>query len=256
MSAIRKQPALPVPPVSADILQQQLEETQRAMQDLVYVISHDLGAPLRAVTGFSAIIQEKYAHVLDDKGRSYLNFISQGGERAQKMLTGLLHYSRVMTQAKPFSFVALSDVMEVVRCDLDAAIIDMHADLHCGLLPVIWGDEEQMRQLFAILIGNALAYRRPGVTPAIDVTAQEIGDCWRIDIRDNGRGIPPAQMEKAFDIFTRLCGDDAPPGIGMGLAVARRIVERHGGAIGILPGGDAGITVVLTLPKGHGESAP
>jgi light-regulated signal transduction histidine kinase (bacteriophytochrome) len=237
--------------VSHDNIESQMDAMQTELQDLVYAISHDLGAPLRAITGFSSILNKKCGHALDEKGQTYLRFISEGGEKAQLMLAGLLRYSRVVTQAKPFKHVSLSSVLNVVLSELDEKISTKLARVHFEFLPPVWADEEQMRQMFSVIIDNALTYHRAGMPPHIIVGAEEHKNFWHITVTDNGLGVPSDQADRIFDVFKRLHEDVTPPAAGMGLAIARRIVERHGGTIGITSAPDFGAVVCITLPKNY-----
>ncbi len=230
-------------------LREQLAASQRALQDVVYRVSHDLGAPLRAVTSFSSILQEKYGSNLDDKGVTYLNFITDGGAKAQMMLAGLLQYSRLHTQARPPIFIDLGTVLDRVSDALEDKIAQTQAVINSDALPTVLADYDQMSQLFLALLDNALTYRAEGQAPQIRIKCKDLGNVWRISFEDQGIGLPEECCERVFQLFKRLHADDTYPGIGMGLAIARRIVERHNGSIGIEPMEPQGARCWFTLPK-------
>jgi len=232
-----------------DILREQLDEARKTLQEFVYCVSHDLGAPLRAVTSFSGILQNKYAGDLDERGQTYMNFVNEGGARAQEMVQGLLSYSRVTTQGKPFSPTGMDNIINIVCNDLEARIYEAGAEISYDLMPVIWADTDQMKQLFTIAIDNALTYRQQGSHPNITVRAEDAYPFWRFSIIDDGIGIPEGKQAQAFQIFKRLHPEENYPGLGMGLALARRIVERHGGDIGLHPARPRGTILSFTLPQ-------
>jgi light-regulated signal transduction histidine kinase (bacteriophytochrome) len=231
-------------------LQHELETIKHEFNDFTYTVSHDLGAPLRAVVSFSKLIMEKYENSLDEKGKRYLDFVLTGGQKAQSMLQGLLQYSRLHTQANPHKPVAVSDIIHQCRTVLKDKISACGADLAVdGLLPTVEADPEQLLTLFAALLDNALTYHKPGAPPTICVGATEQAGNWQFMIRDNGIGISQAHSARIFDLFKRLHTDEEYPGIGMGLTLARRIVDLHGGAIEAIPGEHGGTVIRFTLAK-------
>ncbi len=232
------------------ILPDPLEAVRNELNDFTYTVSHDLGAPLRSVVSFSKLIQQKYEHSLDDKGKHYLEFVTSGGEKAQAMLQGLLQYSRLRTQAKPPEPVNISALVEKCRIALKDRISACAAFLIADSpLPIIEADPDQLFMLFMAVLNNSLTYRRPDVALRIVITASETQDNWKFTIEDNGIGIPAAQSTRIFGLFKRLHTDEEYAGIGMGLTLSRRIVERHGGTIGTLLAESGGVLLWFTLAK-------
>jgi light-regulated signal transduction histidine kinase (bacteriophytochrome) len=190
-----------------------------------------------------------HAANLDDAGKSYLAFVSEGGTRAQQMLNGLLQYSRVYTQATPRIFTDMHLALERALLAMRSRITASGASITCKELPEAFIDDNQMELLFRIIIENALTYCHSTIAPAIEITTQESESYWRILVSDNGIGIAKENAERIFQFFKRLHPDESYPGIGMGLPIARRIVERHGGEIGVMPQRTRGTTCWFTLPK-------
>jgi light-regulated signal transduction histidine kinase (bacteriophytochrome) len=231
-------------------LKQQLLGLQNEFNDFIYTISHDLGTPLRAITNFSKLLKEKYAGTLDEKGELYLQFVIDGGEKLQTMLNGLVNYSRVNTQAKPPLPIEMSTLVGQCQGALHDKIVAAKAIICVkDKLPQVVADPDQCFSLFLALLDNALTYHAKDRQPHIQISAKDKGNKWEFLIEDNGIGIPPANMERVFHVFKRLHTDEEYPGIGMGLALAKKIVERHGGTIGFLPGTTGGATCRFTLPK-------
>ena len=231
-------------------LQNRLSDTQNEFNDFTYAVSHDLGAPLRAVVSFSRLLAEHYGKALDEKGMAYLQFVTEGGEKLQAMLAGLVELSRVNTRAKPPQPLETASLIGRCHDTLKEKIAASNAGIRvkCAL-PAVVADADQCFRLFLVLIDNALTYRTPDITPQVQISATDTGDIWMFQIEDNGIGISPAGTERAFQVFARLHADEEYPGIGMGLALAKKIVERHGGEIGIMPRKNGGTIVWFTLAK-------
>ena len=222
-----------------------LSESNRDLQDFAYVASHDLQEPLRKITAFSGRLESKLGPELDDKNRDYLNRITGAATRMQQLITDLLSVSRVATTGTDLVPTPLSDVLDGVLSDLEVAIEQTNATVDVAMLPPVAADASQMRQLFQNLIGNALKFVAPGTNPHISVSARpaDIAELPRIlsgstgqtfaliSVSDNGIGIQPEYAEKIFTAFQRLHGRDEYEGSGIGLAVCKRIVDRHHGAI-------------------------
>ncbi len=236
----------------------ELRRSNRELEQFAYVASHDLQEPLRKITSFGNLILEEKSQALDQEGREYLNYIIDAGRRMRSLIDDLLAYSRVATRAAPFEPVDLSDLLTSVREDLELAIQDARADIKAAPLPTVMADPGQMRQLLQNLLSNALKYRKPNESARIDVTAARdaSGKGCTLAIDDTGIGFDPAYAEEIFKPFRRLHGRSTYPGTGMGLAICRRIVERHGGTIEArgMPG--QGATFLVRLPLEHVEGAP
>jgi len=237
-------------------LKDQLFAVRNEFMDFTYTISHDLGTPLRAVVNFSKLLATQGEGTLNEKCTRYLQFVIEGGEKLQAMLTGLVHYSRLNTQGKPPETLEIGAIIGQCHASLKEKIADCKGTIRVhGTLPGITADPEQCFQLFLVLVDNALTYHAPGVAPEIHISAQDMGNAWQFSVEDNGIGIAPANAERVFEVFKRLHTDEEYPGTGMGLALARKIVGRHGGEIRIAAGKNGGTLCWFTFPKVLPETA-
>ena len=227
-----------------------LEVSNRELQDFVFVASHDLQEPLRKVLSFGEFLQEEYGGKLEETGRDYLDRIRSAATRMQILINDLLTLTRVTTKAKPFESVDLNKILREVLSDLEVRIQEKKAKVEIGPLPTLEADSTQMRQLFQNLIGNALKFHRPGVPPEVRVEADAgtEGRLCRIWVRDNGIGFDNKYAEQIFKVFERLHGRDEYEGTGIGLAVCRKVVERHNGTIMAEGFPGQGSTFIVSLP--------
>lgn len=250
-----------------------LERRNRALRDFAYIASHDLQEPLRKIRAFSNLVLEDYAEAVDETGADYLARMQDAAERMSQLINDLLVYSRITTQAQPFGPVDLQEVAENVRNDLDLQIADVDGTVEVGPLPTVEADPTQVRQLLQNLIGNGLKFHRPDVPPRVRVTAtvepapQDLQESGRLDasctdmccltVADNGIGFEESHTDRIFSPFKRLHGRDEYEGTGMGLAICRRIVERHGGDISVesVPGDGTIFTVLLPMSRADEEAA-
>lgn len=234
---------------------EELARSNRELEQFAYVASHDLQEPLRMVTSYAQLLARRYKGKLDENADEFVAYIVDGVGRMQALIQDLLAYSRVGSQGKPLVPVPLARVLETVKAQLALAIADADASLTEDPLPVVIGDEGQLQQLFLNLLTNALKFR--GDRPAqVHIGAVPDGDRWRLSVRDAGIGIEAKYSERIFEIFQRLHGRGEYPGTGIGLAICKKIVERHGGRIWIEPAatGDGGGTVFyFTLARGRIE---
>jgi light-regulated signal transduction histidine kinase (bacteriophytochrome) len=228
-------------------LRRRLSESQNELQEMIYAISHDMGAPLRAVTQFSEILAEKYVGGLDAQGLAYFNFVRDGGQKAREMLNGLLDYSRILSRGKEFERVSLDVVFEKALARVSEKVGASGAEIRSSGLPVLSCDKEQLETLFVILLDNALTYVSSGVVPQIMVSSQRNAGGWSLSFKDNGIGVPVQSQDSIFQPFKRLHSDNKIPGKGMGLALAKRIVVRHDGTICVISDGLSGSDFVITL---------
>ena len=234
-----------------ELLKRQAADLARSnaeLEQFAYVASHDLQEPLRMVASFTQLLAKRYAGKLDDKADEYIKYTVDGAKRMQQLIADLLALSRVGTKGGEFRDVPLAEVMSDVLLNLGPAIQESGAAVIQDSLPTVFADRGQMTQLLQNLIGNAIKFR-DGKLPQVHISAAETGDDWTISVRDNGIGIAPEHAERVFQIFQRLHTRDQYPGTGIGLAVCRKIVERHGGKIWLdsTPGG--GTTFHFTLHK-------
>lgn len=210
-----------------------LEESNQALQDFASIASHDLQEPLRKVSAFGNMLQKKYGDSIGDEGRDYLRRMLNATERMQSLLRSLLDYSRVTSRAEPFRQVDLARLVDEVLSDLEVRIADSGGKVEVGELPVIEADPNQMRQLFQNLIGNGLKFHKEGEKPLVKVHCplNDTGHC-EINVEDNGIGFEDKHKDEIFAAFQRLHGRSSQyEGTGMGLAICKKIVERHGGSI-------------------------
>jgi signal transduction histidine kinase len=225
-----------------------LLRSNQELEQFAYVASHDLQEPLRAVNSYAQLIARRYSGNLDAKGDKYLGYIMDGATRMQQLINDLLSFSRVGTHSKPLKPMDCEVVLNQVLDNLKVAIAESEAIVTHDPLPTVMGDETQLIQLFQNLIGNAIKFRRQE-GPQVHVLAVEGDNEWAFEVRDNGIGIEPEYFERIFTIFQRLHARSEYPGTGIGLAVCKKIVERHGGRIWVKSEPGIGTTFHFTIPQ-------
>lgn len=208
-----------------------LKRSNEELELFAYIASHDLQEPLRKVQAFGDRLAKKYGDVLGENGLMYLERMQDASGRMRTLIQDLLAYSRVASNGEPFVSVDLNVIVENVVSDLEIRIAETKATVNVAELPKLQADPLQMRQLFQNLIGNALKFHKPDVAPIINVSCEKKQDKLLITVKDNGVGFDKQYAEKVFQIFQRLYGRGEFEGTGMGLAIVRKIVERHGGSI-------------------------
>ncbi len=224
-----------------------LKASNERLEQFAYAASHDLQEPLRMVSSYLQLVESRYADALDEDGREFIDYAVNGAERMRAMIDGLLEYSRVDTQGEPFEAVDLDAVFDDVLTDLQVMIEDSDAEITAEPLPTVQGDTGQLRQLFQNLLSNAIEYSGDE-SPQIHVGANRNGATWELFVHDEGIGIDPDDSDRVFVVFQRLHTRKAYPGTGIGLAICRRIVERHGGRIWVDSESDSGATFRFTIP--------
>jgi PAS domain S-box-containing protein len=226
-----------------------LEESNRALQDFAYIASHDLQEPLRKIQAFGGMLAGKYGNLLDEAGLDYLERMQNAAERMSRLIISLLEYSRVATRGQPFVPVELTEVVQEALSDLEIRLKQTGGKIMLGKLITLDADPSQMRQLFQNLIGNALKFHGDN-TPTVKIYGRyEKGQqFYRIYVEDNGIGFDEAYKDKIFLPFERLYGRSAYEGTGMGLAICRKIVRRHGGDISAKSTPGKGSTFIVRLP--------
>jgi PAS domain S-box-containing protein len=208
----------------------EMARSNQELQQFAYIASHDLQEPLRSIGGFSGLLARRYRDKLDPQAREYLDFLTEAATRMQRMIVDLLDYSRLGHEPKPFQPVALRDTLEAALSLLQTAVQELGAEFLIGDLPTVQGDSQQLTQLFQNLVGNALKFHGTE-PPSIMISGRRSGNEWVVSVRDNGIGIDPEKAADVFQIFRRLHSQEQYPGTGIGLAVCKRIVERHRGRI-------------------------
>ncbi len=232
----------------------ELERSNRELQDFAYVASHDLQEPLRKINSFGDRLHTRYSSLFDDRGRDYLNRMQNAAARMQALIQDLLIYSQVTTTAQPFVSVDLVTVVQDVLSDLETTIEEFNGQVEVDTLPTIEADRTQMGQLFQNLIGNALKFHQKDTTPIVKVQGQCLPDqdcgneLCRITVADNGIGFSEKYLDRIFGVFQRLHSRSDYEGTGVGLAICRKIVERHGGTITATSAPEQGTTFIITLP--------
>ncbi|BDP44251.1 hypothetical protein DAETH_42200 (plasmid) [Deinococcus aetherius] len=229
---------------------EELRRSNAELEQFAYIASHDLQAPIRAVTSFAGVIHRKYGQHLDERGQLYLRQIMESGEHMKRLVDDLLAFSRVHTQQREPQPVDSGAVFDVVARRLQAEPGNTDAEITRGHLPLVLADGQQLDQLLQNLISNGLKYHREGVVPRVRVSAEQDGEFWRFAVSDNGIGIEPQYYERIFTIFQRLHGREEYEGTGIGLAVCKKIVERHGGRLWLESTLGEGTTFFFTLPEG------
>jgi len=228
---------------------EELKRSNAELEQFAYVASHDLQEPLRMVSSYTQLLMRRYGDKLDGDAKDFTAFIVDGATRMKQLIEDLLAYSRVGTRDRNFKPVEAESSLKRALTNLRAAIQDSGATVTQDKLPTIHCDEVQLAQLFQNLIGNALKFRKPDVAPAVHVGAAEQGAEWEFMVRDNGIGIEPQYFERIFMVFQRLHDKGEYPGTGIGLAIVKKVVERHGGRIWVQSQPGAGTTFHFTMPK-------
>ncbi len=227
----------------------ELDRSNKELEQFAYVTSHDLREPLRMMTSFSQSLEKRYKDRLDSTANEYIHFIVDGASRMQKLIDDILVYSRVTTRAQPFAAVDMEKVFEDALFNIQGAMEEAKAEITHDPLPIVQADASQMRQVMQNLIGNAVKFSREGVSPQVHVSARSEAGAWLFSVHDNGIGIDPELFGRLFNLFQRLHPPDKYPGTGVGLAVTKKIVERHGGRIWVESKPGQGSTFLFTIPE-------
>lgn len=237
-----------------------LEQSNRELQDFASVASHDLQEPLRKIQAFGDLLTKEYGQLLPDTGQQYLQRMQNAAARMQTLINDLLAFSRVTTKAQPFVPVDLKQVVQEVLSDLEVHIQTVSGEVTVGDLPTIDADPLQMRQLLQNLISNALKFHQPNLPPLIKIQAEvshqtgssgnnaESPLMCQLLITDNGIGFEEKYLDRIFTVFQRLHYRNEYEGTGVGLAICRKIAERHGGSITAKSNPGSGSTFIVILP--------
>ena len=232
--------------------ERRLQESNERLEQFAHAASHDLQEPLRMVSSYLQLIEQRYADELDEDAEEFIEFAVDGADRMREMIQSLLSYSRIETRGQPFERVDLDDVLDAVLTDLEVRIEESDAEITTDSLPRVEGDPDQLRELLQNLLTNAIEYCGDE-SPIVDVTTERDGTHWVVSVSDEGIGIDPADHESIFEVFERLHTHDEHPGTGIGLALCDRIVERHGGDLWVESERGDGATFRFTLPSVQDE---
>jgi light-regulated signal transduction histidine kinase (bacteriophytochrome) len=226
---------------------EELARSNADLQEFAFAASHDLQEPLRTVGGFVGLLQRKYGDRLDAEAQTFIQYAVDGVQRMEGLLRDLLAYSRVNTHAKELTSTDSGVAVREALRNLRTLIVETAAEISCDELPTVCGDASQLVQLFQNLLGNALKFRGEA-PPKIEVIVRRDGEFWQFSIGDNGIGIDPKFHKTIFEAFRSLHTRKKYPGAGIGLAICKKIVERHGGRIWVESRLGEGATFHFTLP--------
>jgi chemotaxis family two-component system sensor kinase Cph1 len=242
-------PCEPQPNGHAELIHQieALARSNRELEQFAYIASHDLREPLRMIATYTQLLAERYRNKLDKSADQYIAYATDGALRMQALIEDLMALARVSADAVPNQSVDGGLVIEQVLRDLDPAIRQANAVVHCGKLPVIRAHRSSIFQLFLNLISNAVKFRNQE-SPVVSVNAVPSGALWKFSVTDNGIGIAPDSQENVFAAFQRLHTRAEYPGNGVGLAICKKVVETYGGKIWIESQLGSGSTFHFTLP--------
>ncbi|CAA7625231.1 Phytochrome-like protein cph1 (fragment) [Candidatus Terasakiella magnetica] len=233
-----------------EMLSRKLTDSNTDFQRFAYIASHDLQEPLRMVTSYLGLLEKRHGTVFDDEGREFLHYATDGAQRMSQQIHDLLDYARVESQGRELDPVETSSVVDEALANLSVTIAETgcNIELEQKAFPVALGDRGQLVRVFQNLIGNAIKYRDSSRPTVIRVEVERSGDEWVFAVGDNGIGIAPEYFERIFMIFQRLHGQAEYKGTGIGLAIVKRIVERHGGRIWVESEPGKGAKFFFTLP--------
>ena len=239
-------------------LLQKVEALNRSNEELgqfAYIASHDLQEPLRMVASYTQLLSRRYKGKLDPDADEFIAFAVDGASRMQRLIQDLLAFSRVGSKGKDLLVTSSEDALQQALRNLRGAIEDSGAQVTHEPLPIVMADETQLVQLFQNLVGNAIKYQGPGVPKVHVDVAKDGGKKWVFSVRDNGLGIDSQYFDKIFGMFQRLHKREEFAGTGIGLAICKKIVERHGGNISVESQPGKGSTFRFALAESGGQSA-
>jgi PAS domain S-box-containing protein len=233
-------------------IEDELRRSNEDLEQFAHAVSHDLSEPLRVIAGFVELLAERFEGQLDEEAERFINFTVSGVERMQAIIDDLLAYSRAGRLPAQPAEVDVTVLVDDVLQGLAASIAEHHTDVEVGQLPKLRAEPTFLRHVFQNLIGNAVKFTE-AEQPRVRVSASRERDYWRFDVEDNGPGVEPRHRQRVFEVFQRLHGR-ATPGTGIGLSIAKRLVERHGGSIWVHPAAEGGSVFSYTIPA-DGELA-
>ena len=228
----------------------ELERSNQELQQFAYVASHDLQEPLRTISSFTQLLARRYQNELDDKAQEFISFAVEGCQRMHALINDLLSFSRVGSQGQPLVPLECDAVLDRVLKGLAVTIKNSRALITRDPLPTVLADEVQLSQLFQNLVGNAIKFRGEN-EPRVHISSERSGAGWKISVSDRGIGIAAEHQDRIFVIFQRLHTKTEYPGTGIGLAICKKITERHGGRIWVEPSPGGGSTFCFTMENGE-----
>jgi light-regulated signal transduction histidine kinase (bacteriophytochrome) len=233
-------------------LQSKIKNLERENRDLEFfasAVSHDLQSPLRTIRGFLTLLQNKHGGDLDLEGQKYVSYTIDGAARMQQLITDMLSYSRAVSRELEYYETDMMEILSDVCADLQADLAASGGEIFVNMLPTLAVDPSQIRQVFYNLVCNALKFRKKDVTPVVNISAKRVSGKWVFAVADNGIGFDPALTSHLFQPFRRLVSKEKYPGTGIGLAITRKIIERHGGQIWAEAVPGEGATFLFSLPS-------
>jgi len=233
---------------------EELERSNKELGQFAYIASHDLQEPLRSISSYTELLARRYKNKLDPDADEFIDYITNGTKRMQQLINDLLALSRIGTRGKEFLPTDMHDILRQVLINLHALIEKNQAIITIDDMPTINVDKSQLTQLFQNLIENAIKFRKKDISPNIHLSARQEGNEWIFSVQDNGIGIDPKNFNKLFVIFQRLHSREEYPGTGIGLAMCKKIVTRHGGRIWIESKLGEGSIFYFSIPIKRGEN--
>jgi signal transduction histidine kinase len=231
---------------SLEVRAEELERSNYDLQQFAHAASHDLSEPLRMVSSYLQLLARRYRGRLDSEADEFIDFAVEGAVRMQALIDGLLVYSRAGTAEYAIGPVDCNEVLHETLASLETRLAESGAEISLGELPTVRADATQLAQLFQNLLSNGIKFVS-GRQPRVSVSAVRQAGSWRFAVEDNGIGIEPRHADRIFTVFQRLHGRESYPGSGIGLAICKRIVERHGGQIWVEPVAGGGSRFCFTL---------
>jgi signal transduction histidine kinase/KaiC/GvpD/RAD55 family RecA-like ATPase len=225
-----------------------LKQSNNRLKQFAYAASHDLQEPLRMVSSYLQLLENRYSDEIDEQAQEYIDFAVDGADRMRAMINDLLSFSRVEQADEDFDSVDCDVVLGQVMEDLQVQIEETDSEVDVGSLPTVRANHDQLEQLFNNLVSNAIKYNESS-PPRVEIDTEERPDCWEFTVADNGIGIDPDKTDRIFEVFKRLHHDDEYTGTGIGLSLCQEIVDNHGGEIWVDSEPGSGSTFHVTLPK-------
>lgn len=230
-------------------VKQELASLKAEYEEFVYIVSHDLSAPLRQIKGFSEIVVSKHSDSFDEKTQRHFGLIYDGSTQAELIIDAIKSYSRINTRAKPFALCDSNKIVADAMSSLSTLITETDASITCANLPTIIADSEQIQLLFECIIKNSLIYQPPDNKPVIFISASDEEDFWQFCISDNGIGVAENLTEKIFKVLRRGVSSKKYPGLGMGLAITKKILQKHQGDINVAASNEQGAAFTFKIAK-------